>query len=176
MVSNKNRLYIALYPSGATGGATPEERQYHWGFLVGPKTGKSKEVPGTRYHVKNSIVTGWNYEELNLRDVQNTTTLLARLLIAKIEDDECLKEVFRTTPLVQNDPNWRCRTWVEQVLASIISDGKIVGTSQLDWRAIEQTGREYVAKKKSAGRYTNATDLMGPRPTWNMLENQEIVP
>ncbi|OBT95613.1 hypothetical protein VE01_05895 [Pseudogymnoascus verrucosus] len=142
MVSNKNRLYIALYPSGATGDVTPEERQYRWGFLVGPKAEKSKEVPGTRYHVKNSIVTGWNYEELSLRDVQNTTTLLARLLIAKIEDDERLKEVFRTTPFVQNDPNWRCRTWVEQVLARIISDGGIVGTSQLDWRAIEQTGRD----------------------------------
>ncbi|OBT58249.1 hypothetical protein VE04_01297 [Pseudogymnoascus sp. 24MN13] len=98
MVSNKNRLYIALYPSGATGGATPEERQYPWGFLVVPKAEKSKEVTGTRYHVKNSIVTGWNYEELSLRDVQNTTTLLARLLTAKIEDDERLKEVFRTTP------------------------------------------------------------------------------
>lgn len=87
-----------------------------------------------------------------------------------------MNEVFRTTPFVQNDPNWRCPTWVEQVLARIISDGGIVGTSQLDWRAIEQTGREYVAKKKSAGRYTNATDLMGPRSAWNMLKNLETVP
>lgn len=129
-----------------------------------------------RYHVKNNALTGWEYEELSLKNVRKTNTLLARILIAKVEDDGRLEEVFRTTPLVQGDPNWRCRTWVAQVLVRIISDGNIVGTSQLDWQAIEQTAREYVAKKKSAGRYENAADLVGPRLTWDMLENQETVP
>ncbi|KAK4109456.1 hypothetical protein N656DRAFT_791870 [Canariomyces notabilis] len=118
-----------------------------------------------RYHVKNHPTQGWMYEEIDLDDVQSTARLLARIVVAKIKDEKRLIEIFRTTPVVQNDPNWRCRTWVADVLSRIAEDGKI-----------EALARDYVAKKTEAGRYANAADLLLPKPTWNMFEEKEIVP
>ncbi|RDW93565.1 uncharacterized protein DSM5745_00887 [Aspergillus mulundensis] len=134
MVANKKRLYVALYPSGIPNN---EERKYHWGFLVGPKMEGGGDVPGKRYHVKNNPVKGWEYQEVNLPDIRTTTTLLARILIAKIEDEERLVAIIRSIPVVQNDPDWRCRTWLAHALAAMTKDGKAVGTSELDWHKIE---------------------------------------
>lgn len=53
---------------------------------------------------------------------------------------------------------------------------KAVGTAQLDWDQIEALARNYVAKKTAAGRYASATDLGEPKPTWDILEEREIVP
>jgi hypothetical protein len=88
-------------------------------------------VEGTWYHVKNLPVVGWQYEETHLGNVQSTVNLLARFLIAKIEDEELLIAIFRNVRVVQNDPNWRCRTWVAHVLRDLARDGKAVGTSEL---------------------------------------------
>ncbi|EZF33140.1 hypothetical protein TMEN_7395 [Trichophyton mentagrophytes] len=173
MVSQKKRLYIALYPSGVTNNA---ERKYHWAFLVGPKAEDANEVPGTRYHVKNNPFKLWEYEEVELRNVKNTVSLLARLLIGKIEDEDRLVKILRGVPIVQNDESWRCRTWVKNALAAIESDGKAVGTSVLDWEKIEAKARSYVADKTAGGRYDSLDKLEHPKPTWDMLENKEKLP
>jgi hypothetical protein len=70
---------------------------------------------------------------VSLLNVQSTVNLLARILIAKIENEERLVEILRSVPVVQDDPNWRCRTWLANALAAIKTDGKAVGTAQLDW-------------------------------------------
>ncbi|KAL9567436.1 hypothetical protein ACKAV7_008386 [Fusarium commune] len=127
MGGNKNRLYIALYPSGVVNN---EERRYHWGFLIGPKNEKGAEVSGMRYHVKNHPIRSWIYEEIPLSNVRSTNNLLARIVIAKIEDEDRLVEIIRNTPVVQNDPNWRCRTWVAQALSRIAQDGMATGTAE----------------------------------------------
>ncbi|KAI1120106.1 hypothetical protein F5Y10DRAFT_273405 [Nemania abortiva] len=171
MPSNKNRLYVALYPSGVSNN---EERKYHWAFLIGPKAERGKVVPGTRYHVRNSAVQ-WKYEENELENVQNTTNLLARILIAKIEDEQRLIALLRQLPVIQGDPNWRCRTWIASALAAMAEDGKCVGTAKLDWQKIEALARQYVKGKVEAGRYQSGEDVLGPRPTWDMLENKETV-
>ncbi|EEQ29210.1 hypothetical protein McanMca71_007917 [Microsporum canis] len=173
MVSQKKRLYIALYPSGVVNN---EERKYHWAFLVGPKIEDEDEVPGTRYHVKNSPMGQWTFEETKVRNVKNTISLLARILIGKIEDEERLIKIFRELSIVHNDPNWRCRTWVAKALDEIKKDGKAVGTSVLDWEKIEKTARKYVGDKAAGGRYQTADDLRHPKPTWDMLENKERLP
>jgi hypothetical protein len=49
-----------------------------------------------RYHVKNRPVEGWVYEEGSLTDVRTTNSLLARILIAKVEDEERLIKIFRS--------------------------------------------------------------------------------
>ncbi|KAF2107556.1 hypothetical protein BDV96DRAFT_506016 [Lophiotrema nucula] len=172
MPSNKNRLYIALYPSGV---ANNEERKYHWGFLIGPKIESREEVPGARLHVKNSPL-GWTFEEIPLQNVRNTTSLLARILIAKIEDEQRLINILRSLPVIQSDPNWRCRTWVAGALAEIAKDGKCVGTAELNWDKIEAFARSYVANKTASGRYQSGTDMSKPKPTWDMLENKESTP
>ncbi|KAL5337678.1 hypothetical protein BJX70DRAFT_399494 [Aspergillus crustosus] len=159
MVANKKRLYVALYPSGVTNN---EER-------------KQDSVPGMRYHVKNSALEGWKYQELGLPDVRFTTSLLARILIAKVEDEDRLIAIFRSIPVIQNDPDWRCRTWLANALQAIANDGKAVGTSELSWQNIEPIARQYVAQKTSAGRYNDTKTIMMPRPTWDILTNRETV-
>ncbi|EHY60979.1 hypothetical protein ABEF92_004502 [Exophiala dermatitidis] len=193
MVPKKKRLYVALYPSGV---ADNEERKYgcpsfhiavirsrlniipryDWSFLIGPKVEDRQQVPGMRYHVKNHFTHGWTYEEVSVSNVQNTNTLLARIVVAKVEDERRLVEIFRTTQVVQNDPQWRCRTWISDVLARLAIDGKAVGTSQLDWGKVEAVARGYVTKKVAAGRYSAGKDMASPKPTWDMLEEKEIVP
>jgi hypothetical protein len=128
------------------------------------------------YDVKNRPIEGWRYEEVSLTDVRTTSSLLARILIAKVEDEERLVKIFRSIPIVQNDPNWRCRTWVAHALEVMAVDGEAVGTSQLDWKKVEATAREYVGQKTTNGRYQKVEDLVGPRPTYDMLQGREIVP
>ncbi|KAJ4164507.1 hypothetical protein LMH87_006179 [Akanthomyces muscarius] len=116
MVSNKNRLYVALYPSGV---ANNDERKYHWGFIIGPKNESKEEVRGLRCNVRNYPLRGWTYEETKLQNVKSTNNLLARIRVAKIEDEKRLLEILRETPLVQDDPEFRCRTWMADVLSRI---------------------------------------------------------
>ncbi|KAH9830695.1 hypothetical protein Tdes44962_MAKER09006 [Teratosphaeria destructans] len=169
MPSGKPRLYVALCPSGTTNNVA---RKYHWGFLVGPKAERKEEVPGTSYHVKNSTCAGLGVPVPNVR---GTSNLLARVLIAKITDPKRLVEILRSQPLVQNGPDWRCRTWVASVLKALAKDGTAVGTSRLNWETVEATSRRYVASEIAEGRYEHSDDLFRPKPTWDMLEDKETV-
>jgi hypothetical protein len=126
--------------------------------------------------VKNHPVSGWTYEEKSVSDVRSTNTLLARIVIAKVENEQRLIELLRNIPVVNGDPNWRCRTWVAQALAEIAKDGNCVGSSQLDWRTVEAFARQYVAQKTTAGRYTKAEDMLKPKPTYDLIEGKETVP
>ena len=148
--------------------------RYHWALLIGPKTENTHVVPGARYHVKNSLL-GWIYEETELENVQNTLNLLARMLIAKIENEERLIALLRGLPVVQGDSNWRCRSWIANALAEIAKDGKCVGTAELNWPKIETLARQYVGEKKASGRYQTGVDMLRPKPTWDMLENKENI-
>ncbi|KAG6036648.1 hypothetical protein E4U41_005572 [Claviceps citrina] len=174
MGRNKKRLHVALYPSGVTGN---EERKFHWAFIIGPKGEDKKKNPGLRCHVKNLPPNHWVYEENELEDVQCTFNLLARLVIAKIEDEKRLLEIFRETAIVQDDPNFRCRTWMADVLSRISrAEPRVVGTSDLDWGRIEQRARGYVGKKIAEGRYLESGRALKPKPTWDMMEKKETIP
>jgi hypothetical protein len=128
-----------------------------------------------RFHVKNSPLNGWQYEEVELRDVRTTTSLLARIVVAKVEYQKRLMAILRKIPVVQNDANWRCRSWIASALAELAKDGKAVGTSQLGWEKVEMTARQYVAQKAAARRYQRAEQALLPKPTWDMLDNKEAV-
>ncbi|KAI2616132.1 hypothetical protein GGS26DRAFT_453945 [Hypomontagnella submonticulosa] len=173
MVSNKKRLYLALYPSGGTSGC--EELKYHLAFLIGPKNEDREAVPGMRYHVKNPPGGNWLYVEDGLPDVQSTIRLLIRVMIAKVANERRLVEIFRTTPVVQNDPGFNCRSWVIDALSRISNDPRAVGTAELDWEKIEERARTYAAEKTAAGRFGYGQDMRKPKPTWDMLEDKEVV-
>lgn len=149
--------------------------RYHWGLLIGPKNESSDNVPGMRYHVKNTPMQGWKYEEVELDNILSTSNLLARILIAKVEDYKRVVAILRSLPIVQDDPSWRCRTWIASALTELARDSKAVGTSQLDWERVEATARQFVANKAAAGRYQRREDVLKPRPTWDMLEGKETV-
>jgi len=123
-------------------------------------------VPGRRCHVKNRLNINpdgpssvWEYEELQLQNVQNTNTLLVRVIIGKVENLNRLLEIFRSIPVFQNDPGWRCRSWCADALAAIAKDGEAVGTSVLDWQRIEQAARRYVGEKTAQGRFATSALL-----------------
>lgn len=117
-----------------------------------------------------------NNEERKLSNVRTTASLLARVLIAKIDDEKRLVEIMRGAPVVQDNPNWHCRTWVADVLSRLAEDGRAVGTAKLGWGKIEAQARQYVAEKTAAGRYGRDMDADAPRPTWDMLDEREVVP
>ncbi|KAK6840103.1 hypothetical protein PG987_005969 [Apiospora arundinis] len=139
-------------------------------------TEKEKVVPGERYHVKNDPHGRWVFEALRLENVRSTATLLVRVVIAKITDERRLIQLLRQVPVVQDDPEWRCRTWVAQVLQAIERDGHCVSSAVLNWPIIEAKAREYAAAKAAAGRYGLGKDMLAPKPTYNILERRETVP
>ena len=70
---------------------------------------KAAQVPGRRCHVKNQPNPNapggvWQYEEVQLQNVQNTTSLLVRVMIGKVENLERLITILRSIPVIQNDP------------------------------------------------------------------------
>nr|POE49203.1 hypothetical protein CFP56_32353 [Quercus suber] len=129
-----------------------------------------------RYHVRNTPGGGWQYEETPLRSVQSTMNLLARITIAKIDNEDRLIRILRNLPVIQNDPDWRCRTWVASALDAMARDGKAVGTSELDWKNIETFAREYVSRKHAGGRYGSGIDMLAAKPTYDMMTHQETIP
>lgn len=126
--------------------------------------------------MKNHPLTGWTYEENSVRDVRLTNNLLARIVIAKVENEQRLLELLRNVPVVNGDPNWRCRTWVAQALTEIAKDEKCVGSSQLNWETIEAFSRQYVGQKTASGRYTKLEDVLKPKPTYDLINGKESVP
>ncbi|KAF2170320.1 hypothetical protein M409DRAFT_19142 [Zasmidium cellare ATCC 36951] len=172
MPSSKPRLYVALHPCGTN---IDEKNKYRWSFLVGPKKESANPTPGTRFRVKNSP-SRWVYEETHLSNVQMTKQLLARILIAKVEDYERLVSILRNVPIVQGDPSWRCWSWIASALEMLEKDGKAVGTAELNWDKIEAKGRQYVAQKTANGRYEDGINVLEkPRPTWDLIDNKETI-
>lgn len=149
--------------------------RYHWAFLIGPKLESQAEVPGVKYHVKNTPFEGWAYEEIALQNVKCTAPLLTRVLIAKVKDEGRLIKIFRDTPIVQNNAEWRCRTWIADALRRISEDGGAVATAILDWAEIERFARDYVAKKSDEGRYGSGQDMLMDKPTWDMIGGKELI-
>ncbi|EFW20980.1 hypothetical protein CIHG_00194 [Coccidioides immitis H538.4] len=64
----------------------------------------------------------WRYDQNQLRKVK-TARLLCRVLIGKSEKSrQELENSLRTVPVVQDDPNWRCRTWAAHAIAQLARD------------------------------------------------------
>lgn len=143
MVSGKQRLYIALYARGGTG--------YHWALPVGPRD-ESDSSQGKRYHVRErfDVAAGrnrWDYQGLEI-PMQPTGQLLVRIMIAKVEKLNRLKQLLSRVVLVQDDPNWRCRHWVKDGVLALKTGGKSLGTAQLDWDYLESMANWFVELKK----------------------------
>ncbi|KAI1101374.1 hypothetical protein F4804DRAFT_335355 [Jackrogersella minutella] len=174
MVGNKKRLYLALYPVGMACGHT--ELKYHLAFLMSPKVEDNPRALAVRFHVKNPMGTGWRYVEDVITDPRSSTRLLVRILIAKITDEGGLIEVFRNTPICRDDPKFDCQSWAVDALSRLSNNGTIVGTSELDWDKIREKAFSYAAGKNSGGRFSRGQDMTKPKPTWDMLQDKEIIP
>ncbi|KAI1915960.1 hypothetical protein LOZ53_000867 [Ophidiomyces ophidiicola] len=122
MPPNKDRLYIALF-------AHSRPDAYHWAFLVSPKENSNSNYQTIQYHATNRIQlrdgmmkATWELERVQLGKSE-PVRLLARILIGKVERsrDE-LDKSLESVAVVQDDPNWRCRTWAEHALTQLGKD------------------------------------------------------
>lgn len=179
---------------------------FSWGFLIGPKHEDPAINPGVRYYI-HRVPQGtrerpegflWRYAEDTLPSIKCPARMYARLLIAKIEDDDRLERLLRETPrppraaaaagdavaMALHD-GYDSQVWAAQVLAQLAAavgegkDDRIVGAAAvLDWQRIEQKARRYVAEKMAADRYNEdylrETEHRLPKPTWDMMLDKEI--
>ncbi|KAI1941145.1 hypothetical protein LOZ66_001653 [Ophidiomyces ophidiicola] len=150
---NKDRVYVALYACGGN-----EPNMYHWAIIVGPKKEGDGKL-GYRYHVKH------------------TAMLLGRIMVAKVTDGAQLHRCLAAVPIIQNNPEWTCRTWVKDAVASLEADGKSLGIRVTNWEEIEKTANEYIGTKRQQRRY----DGSGPWklrtvPTFDLIQKKETIP
>lgn len=177
---NKPRLYVSLY--FRSGQAPPDS--YHWALLVGPK---SDEDPydAVQYHVKNTIRPGvsgqpWVFEASRLGESDTRYRLLIRVLIAKIADPSSVDASLRGVPIIQESPDWNCISWVRSAIERLNADGVLSESKVVDWSIIDRQCKDYVVKKKEAGRWRagnspDSTHELVKIPTWDMLQEREVV-
>lgn len=172
-------LYLALY---ARGGKNP--RIPHSALLVGPKI-ETATTRGVRYHVKERPTVGggirWDPEFLDVASM-SSRQLLARILIAEVTDHNQLRRVLERNPVVQGNPEWRCRHWIKAGLAELATLGGRGGLGNRvdlrDWDRIFDFGVEYVERKKALGRYLIETADQWPEgtsPTYDLINNRELM-
>lgn len=113
----------------------------------------------------------WTFEKRELVTLK-TQLLLVRVLVAKIVGSrQDLEASLRRVPVIQDDPNWRCRTWVKNALAQITKD-RILGTGVAHWDIVEGECLSYVERKKREGRFQK-TPLPEEIPTYDLIEKKE---
>ncbi|KAL0929465.1 uncharacterized protein CTRU02_215631 [Colletotrichum truncatum] len=182
MPSDKDRLYVALYARGGQPKMPGLEDTYHWAFLVGPKH-ESANSRGRRIHAKETMTLAgeppmpqmqWEYESKKVT-MAPTSAILVRVVIAKIEDKDRLKSIFEEISLESEDFN--CVKFVKDGWRAAQKDNKALGTSAKGWKAIRDTAMWYVEKKRAEHRF-DGTGTYDPTkvPTWDMLEDKELIP
>nr|POF15034.1 vacuolar protein sorting-associated protein 51 like [Quercus suber] len=85
-------------------------------------------------------------------------SLLARFIVPKIKYEDCLVNILRLAPVMQEKIGWRCRTWLANTLRVIAQDARMlllrccwVGVRLSPWR------RKYIDEEKARSWY-NAHD------------------
>jgi len=177
-MSNKDRLYIALY---ARGNHQQKPGTYHWAFIVGEKQ-ETANSEGKRYHAKQKFdgtrpsQSLWVYEDLGI-PLAPTMQLLTRIAVAKVLNRTQLERTIAGGQLVQDDPSWTCRIWVREALANLEADGKSIGTHVSGWDKIEGFCKQYTDKKVASGRFRSEyTGAKSKAPTFDMMEGRELFP
>jgi Family of unknown function (DUF6914) len=123
-----------------------EKPGFHWALLLAPKhqsvdvNNKDSHV----FHVTNTVQLGinlgsngkpeWRYEDKPANSMRSRA-LVARLLIAKLPASTTMEthvdrinKILQNVPIVQNDPKWTCRVWVENALAALRQSGGDLST------------------------------------------------
>ncbi|KDQ20170.1 hypothetical protein BOTBODRAFT_27577 [Botryobasidium botryosum FD-172 SS1] len=131
---NQDRLYITLQHRMARPG-------FHWALMLSPKSESSDTTVEDShiFHVLNTIQAGvpvgpsghpdWRFEDKPTNSL-SSGRLVARILVAKMPSSVPLETrakdiaaIVRTVPLVQGNPEWRCRVWAQEALVALRSAG-----------------------------------------------------
>ena len=174
MVSNKDRLYVALYARHGTG---PDPEPYHWGLIRSPKGEDYDATESTRYHVRNIPTSDGQVWEYETRDVRSRATynLLVRILISKIDPGKVgrMESILNYVEIIQDDPGWNCKSWVEVAVAELAKAG-IIRRWKFD--DIEGKARWFVQKKTGEGRFETpdeGSEYDDRVPTWDIIADRE---
>lgn len=174
---NKPRLYIGLH-------ARPKhQKMYHWSLLISPKHEKFTQNETARHHaVKNlgirqdgaGLEQKWSYEShtlMNLRD----QGLLVRVLVGKVEtSSEEVERLLSGVPVVQDDPSWRCQTWIACAYETLVRSDALGARPKLEeWSSVIEKCLEYLQSKKSQGAF-ETFQLSTPVPTMDLLTGREV--
>ncbi|ORY68352.1 uncharacterized protein BCR38DRAFT_481834 [Pseudomassariella vexata] len=158
MLSDKARLYVALYARGGKSVMPGGEDKYHWALLVGPKS-ENDGSGGKRYHAKEKMVSvqgevqsQWAYEEREI-SMAATSMILVRVVIGKIKDRLRLVSILESIQIRASQPGWNCVGWIQEALEILAKDGKALGTSVTDWKTIRDTVLWYVQHKEAEHRF-----------------------
>jgi hypothetical protein len=136
-----------------------------------------------RFHAKERQVPGndaleyvWGFEALDTGTIQSAT-LLVRIMIAKITDDKRLEQILRAIPIRAEVEGWNCVYWVKEALEALQADGKVVGTSVLDWQKVRDRAMSFIEAKEKAGRWRAEGNYdMERAATWDLIEDKEVIP
>lgn len=104
-----------------------------------------------------------------------TQMLLIRVMIGKIEKTDRLEEILRQVPIKQGEPGWNCVFWVKEALEALV-DGKVMGTSVLDWNKVRHTAMSYCQEKKDLHRFDGKGDFdMSKAATYDLIQSKETI-
>lgn len=146
--------------------------------MVGPKS-ESDSTHGMRYHAKDAPAVlrsdVWAFEEKET-SMMATNAQLVRVVIGKVTNSERLIEILRNVPVIQNDSTWNCVAWVRDALQALRTDGKAIGTRQLDWVTVRDKALAYCEEKKTKHRFDGQGrfDMKYPA-TYDLLIGKETI-
>ncbi|KAF4635878.1 hypothetical protein G7Y89_g2198 [Cudoniella acicularis] len=179
MPSNKDRLYVVLYARGGLAKMPGKEDTYHWALIVGPKD-EEEGGHGMRYHAKERMIAAgqseWFFDERETT-LEATSMLLVRITVAKVKKMDQLVNTLRSVPIKQGEPGWNCVIWVKEALQALQTDGKALGTSDIEWQKVRDAAMRYVQEKKDEHRFDGKGDFnMKWAATYSLLEGKETTP
>ena len=145
----------------------------HWSFLVGPKT-EMEGGYGMRYHAKGRPKQGgvseWYFEERDC-PLAPTNMMLVRIMIAKVEDNDQLLSVLRSTPIRQGEHGWNCVSWIKEALEKLEANGKALGTSVTEWGKVRDDVMTYSQRKKDQHHFDGRGNFdISKVPTYDLIE------
>lgn len=107
-----------------------------------------------------------------------TNMILVRIMIGKVSNTDGLIKILRDVPVDNTKPEFNCVTWVKIGLESLASSENVMGTCNLDWKAVRDVCMAYCQRKRDQRRFDgNNTEVDKSKvPTYDLLERKETIP
>jgi hypothetical protein len=159
-----------------------DPQTYHYALHISPKEESIDPTvcETTKHQCKNilqvkedTVTISWVYEVVNVNP-NHDNRILVRVLLGEVNRSDAA-ENFADVPVIQDNPNFTCVTWVRQALLRL-NQARAGGKGIiLDWGGIQKTALTFVGMKKQQGRFETGWKGDSSRiPTFNMISGKEI--
>lgn len=108
------------------------------------------------------------------KSVNVKSMLFVRVLVGKVEQGDRLKEILRSIPIRQGQPGWNCVGWIKEALEKIKADGRVVGTSVLDWETVDKEAMAY-CQRINIGLTGRGILTPEKAPTYDSIQRKEVM-